>query len=54
MISAYIILVTGVWLVTWSLIMDTHNVKSAFIFKVIPFFLGLANIVVSGKILGWF
>ena len=40
-----IMLVAGVYLVGGSLILNTENIRSALLFKVIPFFLGLGCIL---------
>jgi hypothetical protein len=48
-----IVLVTGGWLIANSFIMNTKNIQSAIIFKVIPFFLGISCLYVSSKLLGF-
>lgn len=35
------LIISGVWLTGVSLLVNTSNIKSAVVFKVIPFFLGL-------------
>lgn len=35
---------TGIYLVTMSLLMNTKNIRSALLFKVVPMFLGFACI----------
>lgn len=45
-------IVTAVWLIGIALIMETENIKSAMIFKVIPFFLGLSCLFVGLKGMG--
>jgi len=42
----------GAWLVMMSFILHTSNLRSALFFKVIPFFLGAANLLAVGKLLG--
>lgn len=46
--------VTGVYLILIALLMNTENIRSAMLFKVIPFFLGVSCLFTSGKLLGWF
>ena len=47
--------VTGAWLIIVSLwISANSNFLSAMIFKVVPFFLGLASLFSGGKLMGWF
>jgi hypothetical protein len=48
-----IVLVSGVFMIVFSLIMNTKNLKSSIVFKVIPFFLGLADIFVFAVLMGW-
>jgi hypothetical protein len=49
-----IILATGVWLSAGALIINANsNLMSKIIFKVVPFFLGLANLFVGAKMIGW-
>lgn len=52
-IDTIIILVTGVWLITMCFIMNTSNITSAVIFKVIPFFLGLGCLYVVCRMVGF-
>ena len=52
LVYAIIVLVTGGWLITISFIMNTRNVTSSIIFKVIPFFLGAACLFVGAKMIG--
>ena len=51
-VEAIIVLGSGVWLVGLQIILDTHNAKSAMIFKVIPFFMGLGCIYVGLRMIG--
>ena len=51
-VQAIIVLITGVWMVTMCFITDTRNIRSAIIFKVIPFFLGISCIFVGSKMIG--
>ena len=47
--------VTGVWLIVIALwISAKSNFLSAMVFKVVPFFLGLACLFSGGKLMGWF
>lgn len=41
-ITIFAPLVSGVWLVGTGLMMHTKNVLSSMVFKIVPFFLGLA------------
>jgi len=45
-------LITGVYLICFSFILKTDNLKSSVIFKVIPFFLGGACLFIAGKLKG--
>jgi len=49
-----ILIVTGIYLVMGALTMNTKNLLSAVLFKVIPFFLGLGCLFSAGKLIGWF
>lgn len=51
MISAS--LTSGAYLILISFVLDTHNVQSTVLFKVIPLFLGLGSLFVGLKLLGW-
>jgi len=44
--------VTGAWLIIMCFIMHTRNTKSAIVFKVIPFFLGISCLYVGARLLG--
>jgi hypothetical protein len=46
-----VLIISGVWLVGTSLLMNTSNIKSAVFFKVIPFFLGLWLLLTAYSIL---
>jgi len=48
-IANYIVGITGVYLIIGALVIHTQNTMSAIIFKVIPFFLGLCNILITLK-----
>jgi hypothetical protein len=52
-IVTYTPIVTGVWSVSMALIMNTSNMLSAMIFKVIPFFLGTASLYAGAVLNGW-
>ena len=45
--------VSGVAAIMLSFIMSTENIISSIIFKVFPFFIGIANILVFYKVMGW-
>jgi hypothetical protein len=47
------VLVSGVFLISFSLAVKTENFKSALVFKIIPFFLGLADIFVFAVLMQW-
>lgn len=49
----YVQIVAGIWLISIALMMQTKNLKSSIIFKVIPFFLGTACLYAGSKLLGW-
>lgn len=49
----YILVVTGVWMISMSLITRPQNFLSSVIFNIIPFFLGLGTLFVSAKLLSW-
>ena len=49
----WIVFITGVFNITFSLINKTKNFNSSLLYKVIPFFLGLGCLFYSAKILGW-
>lgn len=48
-----ILMVCGVWWIIFGLLNNTRNIKSAIIFKVIPFFTGLATVVCAMDLIGW-
>jgi hypothetical protein len=50
-LSTILFLIVGLWMITQSFIMKTKNFVSSIYFKVIPFFLGLACLVMFAKIL---
>lgn len=47
-----IVLISGLWMITWSLALNAKNIQSAIVFKVIPFFLGLGLILVFLNMIG--
>jgi hypothetical protein len=47
-------LLGGGYFIILSLILTTRNLKSAFIFRIIPMFLGLGCLFSGGKLFGWF
>ena len=53
MIMEIILMVCGVFWIVFSLIQNTRNIKSALVFKVIPFFTGVATIVCAMDLLSW-
>ena len=50
---AVIVLITGIWLASQAFIMKTKNMQSSIYFKVIPFFLGVANLLFAAKLFNW-
>jgi uncharacterized protein YebE (UPF0316 family) len=46
-------LITAIWMITLSLLLSTKDMISTIIFKVIPFFIGIANLIMGLKLLGW-
>jgi hypothetical protein len=46
------ILIIGIYLIISSLVMNTGNFKSAFLFKVLPFFSGLYLLIVYAVSIG--
>lgn len=53
MIMGIILMVCGAFWIIFSLLNNTRNIKSAILFKVIPFFTGLATIVCAMDLFGW-
>jgi len=54
-ILAAICLLSGLYSVTMSLWVEPYNnIPSKLLFKILPFFLGLANLFAAGKLFGWF
>ena len=53
-IEIIIVLGSGVWLVILYMMINTHNMKSAIVFKIIPFFLGLGCLYVGLRMIGVF
>ena len=52
LITQYLTGITGLFLITFSIINKTENLFSSMIYKVIPFFLGFANLLVCLKMFG--
>lgn len=50
----YFVLFAAFYNICFGLVLHTQNLASSFIYKVIPFFLGLGLLVYAAKILGWF
>ena len=50
---AIILMICGVFWITFSLVISTKNYILAFYFKVIPFFMGLAVMLCAMDLLGW-
>ena len=48
-----ILMICGVYWVFYSLTANTKNLPSAILFKVIPFFTGLATIICAMDSFGW-
>lgn len=48
-----ILMVCGVFWIIFSLITITRNIQSAIVYKVIPFFTGLATIMCAMDLFGW-
>ena len=48
-----ILIICGVYWVIFSLITNTKSLLSAIIFKIIPFFTGLATIICAMDVFGW-
>ena len=46
-------LVCGVYMVGLALMLNTENIHSAIVFKVIPFFLGTSILFTGAKLFGW-
>jgi hypothetical protein len=46
-VFAWISLIAGIYFIILSLALNTKNFRSSLIFKIIPFFLGLGNIIVA-------
>lgn len=47
-------MVTGIFMIAFSLLMKTQNIPSSILFKIIPFFLGAASCLVGLDLLGLF
>ena len=53
MITEYtniITLITGIFMIIFAFAMSTKNLRSALIFKIIPFFLGISNLAIAAKL----
>ncbi len=48
-----VLMVCGIFWIVFSLIQNTKNLISAIIFKVVPFFTGLATILCAMDLFGW-
>lgn len=48
-----VLMICGAFWITFSLLNNTRNIKSAIFFKVIPFFTGLATVVCAIDLFGW-
>lgn len=53
MIMGIILMVCGAYWIANALLLNTKNWQSAMLFKVIPFFTGLATIVCAMDLFGW-
>lgn len=53
MVMGIILMICGVYWTANALLLNTKNWQSALLFKVIPFFTGLANIVCAMDLFGW-
>lgn len=53
MIINYFPLVAGMWMISMVLITNASGILNNLIFKVIPFFIGMASMYTSAKLLGW-
>lgn len=53
MIMGIILIVCGAYWITYALTINTKSCLSSMLFKVIPFFTGLANIVCAMDVFGW-
>lgn len=53
MTMGVVLVVCGIYWIAGALIVNTKNWQSALLFKVIPFFTGLANIVCAMDAFGW-
>lgn len=53
MIMGIILMVCGMYWIISALIINTKNVLSAILFKVIPFFTGLVTIMCAMNLFGW-
>lgn len=47
-------LISGFYSIIFSFLMSTKNFRSALIFRILPFFLGLGCLFSSCKLFGWF
>ena len=48
-----VLFVCGVHEIIMSLIINTNGAKVAFLFKVIPFFVGMATLLCAMDLIGW-
>lgn len=50
----FVVFGSGIWFAAFALIVNaTANFQSKLFFKVIPFFLGSALVVIGSKMIGW-
>ena len=54
MVYPSIVLGGAVYLASLGILMNTRNLKSGVLFKLIPIGLGIAELIVAGKLYGWF
>jgi hypothetical protein len=53
LIITIVLAVTGIWNLAWALISKTKNLISSILFKVVPFFFGLALLFCIVLLNGW-
>jgi len=46
------VLASGVWMIIIGFTVETHNFRSALVFKIIPFLLGVACLYIGCKMIG--
>ena len=52
-LNIIIILISSIYLMGGALMLQTENLTSSLLFKVLPFLLGLGSLLSLGKITGW-